>query len=274
MNLFTPQEVIANYARAGVAKAGFPAWKLLLLGVLAGIFIAMACVVSSTAAHDAVTVGGGRLVTGVIFAFGLALVIMTSAELFTGNSLMVISVLERQLRLRGLLRNWCLVYIGNFAGALLVAAGCAFFGQLNYSTNGLAAYTIRIAVSKVSLPFGSAVVFGFFCNLLVCTGIFMSLSAQDVIGRLFGAMLPVAYFVCAGFEHSVANMYYVPAGLFALSVPAYAAKVAELGINTSALTWTNCLIANILPVTLGNIVGGAGFASLMWVSHRAKKSAV
>jgi formate/nitrite transporter len=274
MNLFTPQEVIANYARAGVAKAGFPVWKLLLLGVLAGIFIAMACVVSSTAAHDAATVGGGRLITGVIFAFGLALVIMTSAELFTGNCLMVISVLERQLRLRGLLRNWCLVYIGNFAGALLVAAGCAFFGQLNYSANGLAAYTIRIAVAKASLPFGSAVVFGFFCNLLVCTGIFMSLSSHDVIGRLFGAMLPVAYFVCAGFEHSVANMYYVPAGLFALSVPAYAAKAAALGINTSALTWANCLIVNILPVTLGNIVGGAGFAGLMWVSHRAKKPAV
>jgi formate/nitrite transporter len=270
MNLFTPQEVIANYARAGAAKAAYPVWKLLLLGILAGILIAMACVVSSTAAHDATTVGGGRLITGVIFAFGLAMVVMTGAELFTGNCLLAISVLERQIRLRGMLRNWCFVYLGNFAGALLVAAACAYFGQLNYSANGLAVYTIRVAVAKSSLSFGTALVFGFFCNLLVCVGVFIALSSHDVTGRLLGAILPVAYFVSAGFDHCVADMYYVPAGLFALSVPAYAAKAVELGVNTSALTWTNCLLANLLPVTLGNIAGGAGFASLMWVCHRAK----
>lgn len=272
MNLFTPQELITNYARAGTAKAAYPVWKLLLLGLLAGILIAMACVASSTAVHDAATVGGSRLISGVIFAFGLGMVIMTGAELFTGNSLMVISVFERQIRLGGMLRNWAFVYLGNFAGALLLAGACAYFGQFNYSANGLAAYTIRIAVAKSSLSFSAAFVFGFFCNLLVCVGVFIALSSHDVTGRLLGAFLPVVYFVCAGFEHCVANMYYVPAGIFALSVPVYAAKAAELGINTAALTWTNCLLSNLLPVTLGNITGGLGFASLMWVCHRTKQS--
>lgn len=271
MNLFTPQELITNYVRVGVAKAAYPVWKLLLLGLLAGALIALACVASSTAVHDATSVGGSRLISGVIFAFGLGMVIMIGAELFTGNSLMVVSVFERQIRLRGMLQNWGFVYLGNFAGAVVLAVACVYSGQLNYSANGLAAYTIRIAVAKSSLSFSAAFVFGFFCNLLVCTGVFIALSSHDVTGRLLGAFLPVVYFVCAGFEHCVANMYYVPAGIFALSVPTYAVKAAELGIDTVALTWTNFLLSNLLPVSLGNIAGGVGFASLMWVCHHAKQ---
>ena len=271
MNLFTPQEFITNYVCAAVAKAAYPVWKLFLLGLLAGILIALACVVSNTVVHDAVSVGGGRLISGVIFAFGLGMVIMTGAELFTGNCLMVIAVFERQIRLRGMLRNWGFVYVGNFAGALLAAGACAYFGQFNYSANGLAAYTIRVAVAKSSLPLSAAFVLGFFCNLLVCTGVFIALSSHDVTGRLLGAFLPVAYFVCAGFEHCIANMYYMPAAIFALSVPVYAAKAAEFGIDTAALTHIPGMLSKLMAVTLGNIAGGVGFASLMWVCHHAKQ---
>ncbi|GHU80852.1 hypothetical protein FACS189468_1780 [Spirochaetia bacterium] len=202
-----------------------------------------------------------------VFAFGLGMVVSTSSELFTGNSLLLIPLLARQASIAGVLRNWFFVYIGNFAGALLVAAGCALFGQLNYSANGLAVYTIRLAVSKCTIPFSSAVVFGFFCNFLVCLGIFLASSAHDMIGRVIGAYMPVAYFVTNGFEHSIANMYYGPAGLFAATVPRYRDAAIAAGVNLEALSWGNFLTENLLPVTLGNVLGGFAFSFIMWACY-------
>ncbi|MDR2110055.1 MAG: formate/nitrite transporter family protein [Spirochaetaceae bacterium] len=270
MNLFTPQEVTANYAAAGAAKTNFPIRKMLLLGILSGLIIGLAAAVANTAAHDIANVGIARLVMGVIFPFGLGMVVVSGAELFTGNCLIPISVLDGKTSLAGLLKNWFFVYAGNFAGGLLTAAGCVFFGQLNYSANALAAFTIRVAAAKCSLPFANALVSGIFCNFLVCVGVFLALASKDVPGRFMGTYLPVAFFVICGFEHSVANMYYIPAGLMALQVPAYAAKAAEMGLSTAALTWGRFFTANLIPVTLGNIVGGAGFACMMWACHLYK----
>jgi formate/nitrite transporter len=270
MNLFTPQEVTANYADAGAAKTHFPIWKMLLLGILSGLIIGFAAAAANTAAHGIADAGIARLVMGLIFAFGLGMVVVSGAELFTGNCLIPISVLEGKSSLAGMLKNWFFVYAGNFAGGLLLAGGGVFLGQLNYSANALAAFTIRVAAAKCALPFAAALASGFFCNFLVCLGVFLALTSKDVPGRFMGTYMPVAFFVICGFEHSVANMYYIPAGLFALRVPAYAAKAAELGVNTAALSWGNCFAANLLPVTLGNIAGGAAFASMMWVCHLYK----
>ncbi|GHV17631.1 FdhC protein [Spirochaetia bacterium] len=267
MSLLTMQEVTANYVKAGADKIKLPIWKMLVLGILAGIIIGMSSTVSNTSAHALVNGGMVRLVTGLTFAFGLGMVVQVGAELFTGNSLLIIPVLEKQGSLRGMLKNWFFVYIGNFAGALMVAAACALFGQLTISNEGLAIYTMKAAAAKNTLPFASGLVFGFLCNFLVCLGIFLALSAQDLAGRVIGAFMPVAYFVTNGFEHSIANMYYVPAGLLAMHIPSYATKAAEAGVNIGALTWGKFITGNLLPVTLGNILGGAAFALIMWACN-------
>ena len=169
-----------------------------------------------------------------------------------------------------MLKNWVAVYLGNFAGSVLLAAGLAFFGQMNYSGGMLGEYSIKLAALKCAMPFGNAFVLGVFCNILVCAGVVLALSAKDVAGRAVGAYVPVALFVICGFEHCVANMFFIPAGLFALSVPKYAALALESGIDTSVLTWGNFLLKNLLPVTLGNIVGGVALGVTLWVANRKK----
>ena len=264
MDLFTPAETAENYAQAGAAKTRSPAWRLLLLGVLAGFLIAMGGAVTNTAGHTIDNVGLMRVVSGLLFPFGLAMVVLTGAELFTGNTLITISVLDRRATVGGMLRNWALVYLGNTVGALLTAAGCVFSGQLDYSAGGLAVFTMKVAAGKCGLTFGHAVVLGVLCNVLVTLGVLLALSAKDLPGRVLGAYLPVAFFVICGFEHSIANLFYIPAGLFARSVPRYAALAAEAGLDLSVLTWGNFFLRNLLPVTLGNILGGGAVGGLFW----------
>lgn len=267
MNIFTPAQCAENYLKAGRAKTQMPALKMFLLAVLAGFFIAMAGAVTNTAAHSVSNTGLGRMVCGLLFPFGLAMVILSGAELFTGNTLLIIPLLGRRATLGGMLRNWGIVYLGNTAGALLTAAGCAFFGQLNYSGGQLAVFSMKLAAAKCSLPPANALVLGILCNLLVTAGVLFSLSAQDVAGRVLGAYLPVAYFVTCGFEHSIANLYYVPVGLFARMVPGYAALAAEAGADLASLTWGGFLLRNLLPVTVGNLIGGLLMGALFWYCH-------
>ena len=267
MNLFTPKECAANYAAAGAAKTRMPVPKMFLLAVLAGFFIAIAGAATNTAIHTISGVGTARTVCGLLFPFGLAIVVLTGAELFTGNTLITISVLDGKASVAGMLRNWGVVYLGNAVGAVLAAAGCAFGGQLNYSGGQLAVFTMKLAAGKCVLPAGNAVILGVLCNILVTAGVLLSLSAKDLTGRAVGAYLPVAFFVICGFEHCIANLYYIPAGLFAKAVPAYAALATESGVDVSALTWANFLLRNLLPVTVGNILGGVGMGALFWYCH-------
>ena len=273
MNLFTAPEVIKNYAAAGKKKTELSVFRMLVLGILAGMFIALGAAVTNTAAHTITDVSTARIICGLLFPAGLSLVILMGGELFTGNCLISISVLEKETTTGMMLKNWLFVYIGNFIGSIIVAAGCAYFGQMNYSGGGLAVFTMKLAATKASLPMGNAIVLGFFCNVLVCFAVLCSLEAKDVTGRIVGTFLPIASFVICGFEHSVANMYYIPAGIFASHVPAYAAKAAEAGLDLSILTWGNFLIKNLIPVTIGNILGGVFVGASMWLGHvyRQKK---
>lgn len=272
MNLFTPAECAENYIKAGKGKTEMPGLRMFLLAVLAGFFIAMGGAVTNTAAHTISNVGLARVVSGLLFPFGLAMVVLTGAELFTGNTLLVMPLLSRQVSLRGVLRNWCVVYLGNAVGAMLTAAGCAFGGQLNYSGGQLAVFSMKLAAGKCAMPFGNAVILGVLCNLLVTTGVLLALSAKDLTGRVIGAYLPVAFFVICGFEHCVANLFYIPVGLLAKAVPRYAALAAEAGVDLSALTWGSFLVNNLLPVTVGNLIGGVGLGSLFWYCHKRKTS--
>jgi formate/nitrite transporter len=264
MNMFTPVEVMQNYSSLGKAKAEYPAGKLLISAITAGLFVAFGAAVSNTATHGIFNISAARIISGLLFPFGLGMVMLLGAELFTGNCLISISVLNKETTVRKMLRNWFFVYFGNGIGAVLIAAGCVFFGQLNYSNGELALYTIRMAVSKCAVSFPQGMVMGIFCNLLVCAGVLCALSAKDTIGRIAGAFIPVSFFVICGFEHSIANFYYIPAGLFAMQSHDYAALAAAAGINTDTLTWVNLFLRNLLPVTLGNIIGGVMIGLAVW----------
>ncbi len=271
MNLFTPAELTANYARIGAEKSQKPLLKLLPAAILAGMIIAFGAAVANTATHAISNVSVARIISGLLFPFGLGIVMLTGTELFTGNVMIAISVLNKSTTVTKMLRNWIIVYLGNFAGALFLAMCCAWFGQLDYSGGQLAVFTVRIAAAKCNMPMQNVFCMGILCNILVCAGVLCSLSAKDTAGRILGAYIPVAFFVVCGFEHCVANMFYVPAGILAMRVPEYATLVSEAGINTANLTWASFLFRNLLPATLGNIIGGVAIGTTMWYSHISTK---
>ena len=267
MNFFTPAELTANLVRSCKAKAELSLSRMLPLAILAGMLIAFGGAVTNTAGYDLSSFSMVRLVSGLLFPLGLGMVILSGAELFTGNCLMVLTLLEREITTAQMLKSWFWVYFGNAVGGLLVAAGCAFSGQLGYSAGKLAVFGIRLAAGKCALPFGNAVVQGFFCNLLVCLGVLLSGSAKDTLGKIAGAYLPVCYFVICGFEHCIANLFYIPVGLFAQMVPEYAQLAVAAGVDTAALNWGQMLFGNLIPVTLGNILGGTAVGLLFRAGH-------
>ena len=268
---FTPAELTKNYAAAGAAKTKRGTAHLIVLGILAGAFIAFGSAATNTAVYGIADTWTARTIAAVLFPFGLCMVIAFGAELFTGNCLISISLLDKQCTAAGLIRNWVIVYLSNMLGSVLVAAGCAFFGQMNYSNGELALYTMRVAANKCAMPFQNAFVLGILCNVLVCFAVLMANSAKDNTGRFLGAYMPVCFFVLCGFEHSVANMYYIPAGLMAAAVPQYQALAQSAGLDLSHLNLQGFLLGNLLPVTLGNIVGGVAVGWSMWFTNLRDK---
>ena len=265
--MLSPGEFVNLYARIGAKKSTNSARKLILSAILAGFLIGMGAVVSNTAGHTLTNAGVSRVVCGLLFPFGLIMVIITGAELFTGNCLITISLLEKKTGLSGMTRNLGLVYLGNLLGAAALAAAVVYCGQLELSGSALAVHTIRVAAAKCAIPFGKAVVLGILCNVLVCAGVMCSLCGKSLPGKAVGAFVPVCFFVIGGFEHCIANMYYIPAGMVAAGVPRYAQLARDAGVDLSALNLMGCL-HNLLPVTIGNIAGGCGFGALVWACHK------
>ena len=244
--MFTPKEVAQNYLNACETKASLPFLRMLLLAVLAGMFIALAGLAAS-AASATLSGSAARLVSGAVFPAGLAMVVVAGSELFTGNSLMIMGVLQRRITLGGMLRNYVVVYLGNLLGSILVAAIAAFGHSFSAFGGDFAAAVVSTASAKTSLSFGDAFLRGVGCNFLVCIAVWMANAAKTVGGRIAGLYFPIAAFVIAGFEHCVADMYYIPAGIFASAIH---------GIPAEGLTWGAFFARNLLPVTLGNLVGG------------------
>ncbi|HHT19862.1 MAG TPA: formate/nitrite transporter family protein [Tissierellia bacterium] len=264
MNYYTPLELTRNYGDNGRAKANYPTGQLLWMALIGGLLIAFGAAVATTATHAVTNAGLAKMISGLLFPFGLGMVIMLGVELFTGNIMIIISVLEKKTTVAKMLRNWGLVYLGNMIGAIVLAAGLAVYGQLDLSGGQLAVSTVAIAAAKASIPFMKGIVFGIFANVLVCIGVLISISGKDTVSRIAGAYIPVAFFVILGFEHSVANMFYIPAGLFAMEVPEYASLVAQAGIDVSSLNWAGFFLRNLIPVTIGNILGGLFVGVSMW----------
>ena len=267
MSDYTPTNApvqVTELMLAGMTgKSKLPVVKMFLLGILAGAFIAFGAEASSLAAHNVTQVGIQRLIMGCVFPVGLIMVVLLGTELFTGNCMMVAAVADKRVKFAMLLRNWVVVYLGNLIGAALIVLLVSATGQLGYSSNGLAVLTIKIAAAKTGLSFGAAFAGGILCNVLVCVAVLLAMASKSIIGKIMGIWFPIMAFVLSGFEHSVANMYYIPAGIFASMNPAYAAAAQEAGVNMANLNaWG--FLGNIVPVTLGNIVGGAAIALVMW----------
>ena len=268
MSMYSTAQVLENYCVTGREKVKKPLGSALLLAFLAGGIIALGGAASTVASWGMENSSLAKLVSGLIFPFGLGMVVLAGAELFTGNCLITLSVLAGKTTLPPMVRSWGIVYVGNLLGAVAVAGSQVCFGNLS---DGLAASLAQTAATKCSLTFSQGVVLGFWCNLLVCLGVLLSLTAQHTTGRILGAYLPVSVFVLCGFEHSIANMYYIPAGLLLKYSPQYAAALE--GLDLSSLTISNFLFANLLPVTLGNILGGVALSLLLWYGHRLKSNA-
>lgn len=269
-----PNEILEHSIKVGKVKASSKAGRLVVLGILAGAFIALAAVGANTAGSnlllDVNTFGIGKLVTGFVFTVGLMLVVLAGGELFTGNCLMITSVLDKEIKIKDMLRNWVIVYIANFVGAVLVAFLIYESGALNGGMVG--AITVKIAASKVSLSFVQAFILGIFCNFLVCLAVWIAFGADTTTGKIFGMFFPILLFVTSGFEHSIANMYYIPAGLFAKANEGFVAASGATSEALSNLTWGGFLANNLLPVTIGNIVGGAIFVGMAyWYSYKKAK---
>ena len=249
--------------------------RLFILGMLAGAFIAFASEGSNTAIHTIESVGLGKALAGALFSTGLMLVLVAGGELFTGNCLIVISCIEKKTSWAGMLRNWLIVYAGNFVGSLLLAWFILQSGQLDFSAGMLGGFTIKTAAYKTGLSFTNAFYMGILCNWLVCLAIWMSLGAKDIAGKLLAIFFPIWLFITSGFEHSVANMYYISAGIMAKANPEWVAMAIKLGASPekiAALGWDTFVINNLIPVTLGNIVGGSVFVGLAyWLSYSYKK---
>jgi formate/nitrite transporter len=252
----SPKEVAQNYIATGVAKTKQSAGRMLVLAILAGVFIALAGAGATVASATIASPSLAKLIGAAVFPVGLVMVLVAGSELFTGNCLLIIPVLEREAKITALLRNWFFVYIGNFIGGVLVAALTVYGGTFDLFSGAAAVSVLNTAVAKVSLTFGEALFRGILCNLLVCVAVWISFAAKDVVGKVAGLYLPIMLFVVSGYEHSVANMYYISAGLFAAPNSTYAGLASAAGVNLSKLTWGAMLWKNLLPVTIGNIIGG------------------
>lgn len=268
----SPAEVAKNYVTIGKGKVNTPVPKMFLLAMMAGMFIAMAGVGASTASCTVENASLGKLVGAAVFPGGLAMVLIAGSELFTGNTLLFIPLMEKEVSIGGVLKNWVVVYLGNLVGSMIVSAICVWGGQLGLFGNGLAASAMGTAAAKCSMPFMQALIKGIGCNFLVCIAVWMSFAAKDIAGKFFALYLPILIFVVAGFEHSIANMYYITVGLFAKTNPAYVQAAADAGKDLTSLTWGNMFIANLLPVTIGNIIGGGVLVGLSYWFIYLRKS--
>ena len=272
-NYLTPSEIVDYTEETGIKKAGMPVLRTLLLAFLAGVFIALASVGSNIISHDIENIGVAKYLAGLIFPTGLILVVIAGAELFTGNNLISIAALSGKVKWSKYFWNLIMVWLGNLVGSVFIALLIYLSGQLNYTDGLLGAYTIKVAALKTSLSFTEAFASGILCNLLVCLAVWMSYSTKDIAGKALVIFFPIWLFIASGYEHSVANMYYLTAGLLAKNNPDLVLKTGELmrfsAENLNNLTILNAFMDNLVPVTIGNLVGGALFiGALYWWAYK------
>lgn len=285
-----PAEMATRAEYLGVRKAEMPAFTMFMLAMLAGAFISLGAIFATTVAAGGISItaadgaaaystglpfGVTRLLSGLVFCLGLILVVVGGAELFTGNNLIVMAWASGKVQGRAVLRNWAIVYAGNFIASIATAVLMFFSKQYTFGSDAVGITALRIAVAKCDLGFVQAIALGILCNALVCLAVWMTYSARTTIDKIASIIFPITAFVAAGFEHSIANMYFIPYALLVKEFdPEFMAKVGDKIPNLEVLTWNNFFINNLIPVTVGNVIGGAVLvAAVYWVVFLHEKKA-
>jgi formate/nitrite transporter len=264
IDAYRPEEIASRIQKLGVVKSNGDPWRVLALSLLAGAFIALGAALFTIVTHDASALGAGvlRLIGGLAFCLGLVLVVVAGAELFTGNNLIVMAYVDGQVTLKQLLNNWGLVYIGNFIGALGIMLLIYFSGHWQIANSAVGTHAVMIADAKVNLTWMEAFSRGVLCNILVCLAVWLCYAGRSVTDKVLAVIFPISAFVALGFEHSVANMFFIPAGLMAQTDVLIASTITVSA--SEHLTVSGFLWHNLIPVTLGNIVGGSVFVGLFY----------
>ncbi|WP_026658751.1 formate/nitrite transporter family protein [Butyrivibrio sp. AC2005] len=243
----SPAEIASTYENIGTSKTQMNFRKTFLLAILAGAFIAMGGLGSQIASACAPDPSLARLISSVVFPIGLFMVLVGGAELFTGNCLIIISVLSGKATVKGMVKNLIIVYMGNMVGGLIIALLANYSHTYAFADGKLAQAVVSTAIAKSNISFSDGLLKGILCNILVCMAVWCSFAADELAGKVFALWLPIMLFIIGGFEHCVANMYFIPAGMIATSV---------YGIAADGLSLFGFLVTNLIPVTLGNIIGG------------------
>jgi formate/nitrite transporter len=254
-----PASMAVRAEQSGVTRTATDPLIVFVLSILAGAFVAFGAIFATTVtAGGGLPYGVGRLLTGLVFSAGLVMVIIAGAELFTGNNLIVMAWASRKIKTRALLLNWLLSFTGNFVGAMATAVLMFYSTQYTFGDGAVGLVALNIANTKASLEFVPALILGILCNALVCLAVWMLFSARTNIDRIVTAIPPVAIFAAAGFEHCIANIYFIPMGLFikAGAPDSFWKAIGKTATDFPGLTWSNFL-ANLFPVTIGNIIGGS-----------------
>ena len=286
-----PPAMAAKAEDLGVKKAKLPILNMFMLAILAGAFIGIGAIFATTAAAGSMPVrdatgalafatglpyGVIRVLTGLVFSTGLILVIVGGAELFTGNNLISMAFASGKVTFSGLGVNWVVVYIGNFVGSIITAAIVFLGKQYTFGSGSIGLTALNIAELKTGYGFIQAVALGIMCNALVCMAVWLCYSARSTTDKILSIIPPIACFVAAGFEHSIANMYFIPVALFIKygGDPAFFEAIGKTAADFPNLTWSNFFIKNLLPVTIGNIIGGALMVGLVyWFVYLRKSKA-
>jgi formate/nitrite transporter len=276
MGFNTPAQVAEAVVNMGKTKANLPIMTMIIMGLFAGAYIgfgAELCTMILTGTAAKAGIGVAKLLGGAVFSVGLMLVVIGGAELFTGNNLMIVGMVSNKITAKEVGINWFFVYTANLVGSLLLVY--IMYKSDLWKTGALAngATAIGIAADKVNLTFSEAFYRGIGCNWLVCLAVWLAIASKDVAGKIWGIFFPIMAFVASGFEHCVANMYFIPYGIVLKGNPDMGQIVAGLGAKADLLTWKGFFVNNLIPVTLGNIVGGAifvGFAYFMVFKKQCK----
>ena len=269
IDAFMPPQMAAKAEETGVRKAVMGWRNTFALSILAGAFIAMGAVYATTVTTGTsghLAYGVTRLLGGLVFSLGLILVVVAGAELFTGNNLIVMAWANRRVSAWQVLRNWTIVYIGNLIGSIATAGLMLLSKQFEFSGGAAGVQILSIAHAKCQLGFIQAVALGIGCNALVCLAVWLCYSARSTTDKILAIIFPISAFVADGFEHCVANMYFIPIGLFVKTwAPAsFWTAIGKSASDFGNLTWTNFLVWNLVPVTIGNIVGGSVLVGLIY----------
>ena len=286
VDAYSPPEIAKRIAAVAEKKSGLDFFRMFVLGILAGVFIALGAEFYTLVVHDSgLAFGLTNLIGGLVFCLGLILVVIAGAELFTGNTLIVMGFIERKVSARQLLKGWSIVYLGNLVGSLVMVLLMYYTAQWGFHDAMVGGKALLIANAKVNMPFLEAFLRGILCNVLVCLAIWLAFSGRSTIDKILAVIFPITAFVASGFEHSVANMYFIPMGLALQGQPdvlAAAQSMAGQPIMLGNLTVAGFLVKNLIPVTLGNIVGGSllvggiywsvylrqfSFRNLFWVAQ-------